>query len=109
MKPTDPIYQQPTFVNIGNIGDNADNVSMIGAWRLVYPRVNSYTFENRQNGLKFNAIKMDVLRGENIGYVGDIRNQSGDIVNKKILLIDRQTRGSAMKVYNDQTNTWDQV
>ena len=110
MLPDDPIYQQPTFKRIAKIGDVATSVPQpIGTWRLVYPRINTYTFENAQNGLKFDAIKMDVLRGENVGNIGNVTDANGNIVNKKILVIDRQTRGSAMKVYNPQTNTWDIV
>ena len=110
MLPDDPIYQQPTFKQIAKIGDTASNVQQpIGTWRLVYPRINSYTFENTQNGLKFDAIKMDVLRGDNVGNIGNVTDADGNIVNKKILVIDRQTRGSVMKVYNSQTNTWDTV
>ena len=109
MLPDDPIYQQPTFKQIAKVGDIATEVPQpIGTWRLVYPRINSYTFENT-SGLKFDAIKMDILRGENVGTIGNVTDENGNIVNKKILVIDRQTRGSVMKVYNSQTNTWDTV
>ena len=110
MLPDDPIYQQPTFKQIAKIGDIATSTPQpIGSWRLVYPRINTYTFENTQNGLKLDAIKMDVLRGENVGTIGNVTDEHGNIVNKKILVIDRQTKGSVMKVYNNQTNTWDIV
>ena len=110
MKTDDPIYQQPEFTKIASVGDIATSVQQpIGVWKLVYPRINTYTFSNNQNGLKFDAIKMDVLRGENVGNVGNVTDENGNVVNKKILIIDRQTRGSVMKVYNNQTNTWDIV
>lgn len=52
---------------------------------------------------------MDILRGDNLGTIGNVKDQNGNVVNKKILIIDRQTNGNAMKVYNSQTNTWDKV
>ena len=108
-KSTDPIYQQPTFELVAEVGDSASNVGLFGSWRLVYPRVNSYVLSNQQNGLSFDAIKMDVIRGDNLGTIGDIRNTNGDVVNKKLLVIDKQSDGNKLRVYNDQTNNWDIV
>jgi hypothetical protein len=107
MRSNDPIYQKPVFKELGTIGQTI-NINPVGVWKLVYPRINTYTFSSG-NGLKFDAVKMDILRGDNLGTIGNVKDQNGNIVNKKILIIDRQTNGNAMKVYNSQTNTWDKV
>lgn len=107
MRSNDPIYQKPVFAELGTIGQTI-NINPVGVWKLVYPRINTYTFSNG-NGLKFDAVKMDILRGDNLGTIGNVKDQNGNVVNKKILIIDRQTNGNAMKVYNSQTNTWDKV
>jgi len=115
LSPTDPIYQQPEF-NYGAtdhpvavIGDLATNNPPVGTWRLVFPRTNSYTFTNSQNGQQFDAIKMDVLRGDNLGNLGNVKASNGHIVNNKILVIDRQAKGNVLRAYNAQTNSWDNV
>jgi hypothetical protein len=115
LSPTDPIYQQPEF-NYGAtdhpvavIGDLATNNPPVGTWRLVFPRTNSYTFTNSQNGQHFDAIKMDVLRGDNLGNLGNVKASNGHIVNNKILVIDRQAKGNVLRAYNAQTNSWDNV
>ena len=109
IEPGDPIYQQPNFTPLASIGTPVDNVRPRGCWRLIYPRVNSYSFVNSSDGSTFDAIKMDVIRGDNLGVIGNIKNQYGQVVNNKILVLDRQTGGTAMKAYNNQTNTWDKV
>lgn len=109
IEPGDPIYQQPNFTPLASIGTPVDNVRPRGCWRLIYPRVNSYSFVNSSDGTTFDAIKMDVIRGDNLGVIGNIKNQYGQVVNNKILVLDRQTGGTAMKAYNNQTNTWDKV
>lgn len=105
----DTIYQQPDFQVIAEVGTNISGVHPIGVWKLVYPRVNSYKFSNSSNGLSFDAIKMDVIRGDDLGVIGNIMNQNDEIVNAKILVLDRQTRGTAMRAYNSQTKTWDTI
>jgi hypothetical protein len=106
---TDPMYQQPTFAQIASIGDDASRILPVGSWRLVYPRIHSYSLSNSQNGLSFDAVKMDIIRGENMGVIGDIRNTNGDVVNKKLLVLDRQSKGNKLRAYNEQTNSWDIV
>lgn len=107
----DPPYQQPNFTEIARIGQSVTDVSNaklpVGSWRLVFPRVAQYSLSNIQNGLKFDAIRMDVLRGDNLGEIGNVINQHDEIVNKKILVIDRQTNGTKLKAYNNQTKHWD--
>ena len=44
-----------------------------------------------------------------MGVIGDIRNTNGDVVNKKLLVLDRQSKGNKLRAYNEQTNSWDIV
>lgn len=107
----DPIYQQPTFGMIVSQGTPvADLHKMnqpIGNWRLVFPRVNNYHLSNASNGITYDALKMDVIRGSDLSTVGDVTNSEGRIVNKKVLVIDQTYNGNKLKVWNSQTNSWD--
>lgn len=105
----DPIYQQPEFRELGRIGSSISSINPVGCWRLVYPRVNTYHLARTDNNLSFDAIKMDVIRGSNLGNIGDVLNSNNQVVNKKILVMDRQSKGTALRVFNEQTNTWDNV
>lgn len=106
--PKDPIYQQPVFTYLGNVGVNIKHIQKpIGVWRLIHPRVNTYTLQNQSNGLTFDAIKMDVIRGSQMGFIGDVKNINGDIVNKKILAMDTQNDGVKLRSFNPLTRKWD--
>ena len=111
LKEEDPIYQQPNFTKIVSIGESFDELSdkqqPIGMWQLVFPRVNTFRLSNISNGLTFDAVKMDIIRGSNLGKIGNVTNENDDIVNNKTLILDNSSSGNQLKAYNSETNSWD--
>ena len=76
-------------------------------WQLVFPRVNTFRLSNISNGLTFDAVKMDIIRGSNLGKIGNVTKENDDIVNNKTLILDNSSSGNQLKAYNSETNSWD--
>ena len=109
----DPIYQQPDFMYFYN--DQSQTIPSsdkgpIGNWELVFPQVHSYTFSNG-SGKTLKPIRMQVIRGTGIQVdEGSILNENGDNVSGRMLVVDQPFDGrSKLKVFNPNTNTWDEI
>jgi hypothetical protein len=109
------LHTQYNFHEIIGINDHFDETNpysyvCAGNWRLVFPRLHSFSFKNDTKNVSYNAIEMQVIAGTDIGNVGDIIDiQSGYQVNQKTILMDRNEEGVKLKMFNNDNSTWEQV
>jgi hypothetical protein len=108
----EPIYQQPEFRKIVPIGMSTTRTPFLGPcgnWKLVFPRCDSYTLTNVTSGETFKPVKLQLLRGENLGTFGDVKDENGNTVNNKTLILDQRPDGTSLKTFNEQTGKWEIV
>lgn len=110
----DPIYQQPDFMYFYNDASQtipSSDRGPIGTWELVFPQVHSFSFENASTGTRLKPVRMQVIKGTNIQVdQGSILNEKGDNVTGRTLVVDQPVEGrSKLKVFNPNTNTWDEI
>ena len=108
------LHTQYNFVKIGERGKSVGTATIpyvcAGNWRLVYPRLHSFTFRNDQRGISYNAIEMQTIMAGDMSNPGDIINdQSGFQVNQKTLLVNNGSDGMELRMFNNETSTWDKV
>ena len=109
-----PIYQQPDFMYFYNDSSQtipAPDKGPIGAWELVFPQVHSFSFRNTSNNTTLKPVRMQVIRGTNVPVQDNsILNEVGDNVSYRTLVVEEPTDGrSKLKVFNPNTNTWDEI
>lgn len=109
------LHTQFNFHSIISIDDHFDESNeysyvCAGNWRLVFPRLHSFSFKNDDKNVAYNATEMQMIMGTDIGNVGDIiDDESGYQVNQKTILMDRNEDGAVLKMFNNDTSTWDQI
>lgn len=108
---TDPIYQQPKFRTIINVGDSFDNkhVLPVGNWKLVFPRLESYRLSNSVSGVTYKPLKLQAIRGENLPTLGNVTDENNNIVNAKTLVLNQTDGGVSLSVFNERTGRWENV
>lgn len=110
-----PIYQQPEFVQLDNLraGTLLSDISELnmpmGNWQLVFPRVNSFKLTNLNDGREFTPIKLQTIKGKDLGNIANIENSEGFNINAKSIIIDETDNGVTLKLYNSKTRDWEQV
>ncbi len=108
----DVIYQQPEFRKIVSVGTSTTRTSYLGPsgnWKLVFPRCDSYQLTNVTTGEIFKPVKLQLLRGENLGSFGDVKDENGNTVNNKTLILNQTSTGTSLNVFNEQTGRWETV
>ena len=113
----DPIYKQPGFVKLAGpmsypITELHKYHPIRGSWRLVFPSLtNAYKLQNIEDGREFTPVKMQILRGSNIGAAGDVLNDDDIPVNYKTLLMDENKDSGRveLKVYDQESHRWIQI
>jgi hypothetical protein len=83
----------------------------IGAWELVFPQVHSFSLKNASSNTTLKPVRMQVIRGTNIQVdQSSILNEVGDNVSYRTLVVEQPTDGrSKLKVFNPNTNVWDEI
>ena len=111
-----PIYQQPDFIQLKDlqVGNNIDDIdpshNPTGNWTLVYPRVERFTFENKLGEKQqFVPVKLQAIRGTDLGSIENVINDYGRNVNSKSLVIDETSDGIKLKVFNEKTGLWHSI
>lgn len=106
-----PIYQQPemTSLNTCQPGRPAENCFLHGNWKLVFPRVSSYTLRDDYNNTKFIPKKMQVIKGRSISNVGAVYDKDGNDVSMKSLIIDESDDKIHLKMFNSNTHRWEEI
>jgi len=109
-----PIYSQPDFVQYNDleIGNNIQRISNdhlpFGNWQLVFPRIQSFKMTNDNTNTSWIPVKMQTIRGRNIGDIGTVYDSSNNDVNAKTLIIDETDSDNVkIKIFNSNTKTWD--
>jgi hypothetical protein len=111
----DPVYLQPDFVQLDDLkkGTIASSIikehQPIGDWQLVFPRINSFKLSNLRDGREFTPMKMNMIRGNNLGDVTEVTDSYGNNVNAKSLIIDETENGVVAKIYNSETGKWESI
>lgn len=103
-------FYAPTQLQAGNSIDSLPSyLQPLGNWRLCYPRLESFTLENVTTGRKFTPTKMRIIKGANIDSVTNIKDDNGNIVNTKCLVVNESSAGVTMSVYNAETGKWNNL
>ena len=89
-----------------SINDIPSTLQPMGNWQLVFPRVNSFRLTNLTNGREFTPVKLQMLKGSDMGNVGNITDSNNHVVNAKTVIVDETSTGLSMKIYNRETGTW---
>lgn len=111
----EPIYQQPEFVQFDDLKAGTPLSSIIdfhkpmGNWQLVFPRVQKFKLTNIVDGQEFTPVKLQAIRGSNLGNVQDVVDEYGNNVNVKTVIINDTPNGSDMKIYNKENGVWESV
>ena len=89
-----------------SINNIPSTLQPMGNWQLVFPRVNSFRLTNLTNGREFTPVKLQMLKGSDMGNVGNITDSNNHVVNAKTVIVDETSTGLSMKIYNRETGTW---
>lgn len=108
----EPIYLQPDmemYISKGEMFDNLpeEKRGPIGNWQLVFPRLQSFKLTNIVDGREFTPVKLQVIRGSNMGEDTNIVDGNGNNVNAKTLVIEERSTSATIKTYNSETGNWD--
>lgn len=98
-----------TDLNLCQPSYPAGNEFLHGNWKLVFPRVSSYTLRDDSNHTKFIPKKMQIIKGRSISNVGAVYDESGNDVSMKSLIVDEGTDKIRLRLFNSNTHTWEEV
>ena len=105
------IYQQPKMTNIINIGDDVNSLTdkqkLFGNWKLVFPRIQSFTLKNDKTNTQWIPTKIQTIKGRGTSDIGTIYDENGHDVNSKCLVVDESTDSIAMHLFNSATGRWE--
>lgn len=113
----EPLYQNPEMTNLSDIviGTNVNLTPvehrMKGNWKLVFPRISTYTLSNDITHTKYVPKKMEVIKNRDINITDTSRvyDEAGNDVSSKTLIIEENENALKMKVYNSKTSKWEEV
>lgn len=82
-----------------------------GNWTCVFPRVNSFIFQNDATNTRHIPIQMQVIHSTNINVNDRIYNEDTgyDESARTLILEDRGDTGVRFRAFNSETSTWDVV
>lgn len=109
---TDPIYQQPDYVNLNDcvVGANVDNIIQnhcpMGSWSLVYPRTHSFTVKSNSLDTNINLVPMHIIRTNNMAQNAQIKDDNGNNINDYTVTLDQSSSGLSFKAFDKRTGTW---
>ncbi len=106
---TSPIYQQPEMTHILNANVDYSNKFLHGNWKLVFPRVNSYTLRDDTTHTQFIPKRMQVIKGRNIPNVGAVYDKDGNDISMKNLIVDEAEDGVHLRMFNSSMNRWEEI
>ena len=106
---TSPIYQQPEMTHLINVNADCTNKFLHGNWKLVFPRVNSYTLKNDETHTQFIPKRMQVIKGRNIPSVGSVYDIYGNDISMKNLIIDESEDGIHLRMFNSSRKQWEEI
>ena len=107
------IYRQPTFSKILSAGTLKDDIQVYerptGNWECVFPRVDSFVFENDSE--RHIPIQMQAIHANNVITTSKLINEATeqDESSRTIIFEDTLTNGVRAKVFNSSTSTWDTI
>lgn len=110
-----PIYQQPEMTQLSDamvnqFMSNTDKKHMIcGNWKLVFPRVQSFSIRNDKTNTKWIPMKMQTIKGTNITDIGVINDEYGNDVSVKNIVISEDSNGISLNMFNRTTGKWDKI
>lgn len=110
--PREPIYQQPDYVSKVAKGTNVETLPVYqptGTWELVFPHTQTFTFRNDASGTEYNPTQMQVIRTTAIQPTTDVLDIYGNPVNYRTIVVNDTEDGSEFKVYNHETERWENV
>ena len=109
---TDPIYQQPDYVNLNDcvVGANVDSIvpnhCPMGSWSLVYPRSHTYTLKSNNLDTNINLIPMHIIRTNNMANNTQVKDDKGNNINDYTVSLDQSSSGLAFKAFDKRTGLW---
>ena len=108
-----PIYQQPDMTQIINIDTSSAVVPAAympkGNWRLVFPRVESFTLRNDTTGTEWVPMRMQIIKGRYISDVGTVRDANNNDVSMKTLVMSDTSTGEELRIFNSATKTFEKI
>lgn len=112
------VYAQPSYQKIYDkkdiIGDSESSIRKpAGNWRLVFPRVDMYSFKE-ETGILHPELKLRLLhtvKGNNVDKeigesVTNIFDSNGNRVNSKCLIFDETEEATKMLIFNNTLGAW---
>ena len=112
-----PIYRDPDLtvmsdVIIGaNVNDTLDEHKMMGNWKLVFPRVNTFVLSNDLTNTKYVPKKLQTIKARNVNIAPTTKayDDMGNDVSAKTLVISESVDGTVVNVYNSEAGRWDKI
>lgn len=116
-----PIYQQPDLTEVISIGtqipnDDPTKKYLFGNWRLVFPRVNTVTFDNDATNTHWVPMNLQVIKGRSVAIGDDVlvKDDNGnDVTSKSIVITQTQDQTGAyslnMMAFNSETKKWEKI
>ena len=106
-----PIYQQPLMTDLNNYrpGYSADGKYLKGNWKLVFPRVNTYTLKDDLNNTIYIPKKMQVIKARSISGIGAVYDEDGNDVSIKSLVISEDNDGLHLNMFNSSRHRWEEI
>lgn len=109
---TDPIYQQPDYVNLNDcvVGAKVDNIVSqhcpMGSWSLVFPRTHEYTLKSNNLDTNINLVPMHIIRTNNMAQNAQIKDDNGNNINDYTVTLDQSSNGLSFKAFDKRTGLW---
>ena len=110
-----PIYQQPEMTELddvvagGAMMNTSDKHKLCGNWKLVFPRVQSFKLKNDETKTEWIPMKMQTIKGRSISEIGSVNDQYGNDVSRKSLVINEDTDGISINMFNPTTGKWEKI
>ena len=80
-----------------------------GNWRLVFPRVESFTLRNDITGTEWVPMRMQIIKGRYISDVGTVRDANNNDVSMKTLVMSDTSTGEELRIFNSATKTFEKI
>ena len=114
---TNPLYKDPELsvmsdVVVGaSVDDTIDTHKMMGNWKLVFPRINTFVLSNDLTNTKYVPKKMNTIKSRNVNISPSTKayDDMGNDVSAKTLVISETVDGTVINVYNSEAGRWDKI